>query len=224
MTDRLKALVIAGGTEEPIDDVRVITNRSTGRFGAAIANELVVQGYQTTLLASPRLRQHPDWLNNGIRVQPFSSFKSLESALNRYSKQEQPDLVFMAAAVADYSPSPHSGKLTSTNAELTIRLSRNPKLLHRLRDQFGDSAYLVGFKLLSGVTDDELVAVARQQIADNRLDLCVANDASSISDTHHPIYIVSPTRDVTRAAGSKNAIARDLVSFVLNRRSHQSFD
>ena len=217
MSDPNVALVIAGGTEEPIDDVRVLTNRSTGRLGAAIANELTRQGHRVYLMASPSLCAHPEWLDDSVTVIPFSHFRSLEVALADFARNTKTDLVFMAAAVADYSPIRQAGKLSSDADELLIHLQRNPKLLGRLRDQFGAAATLVGFKLLSGVSEEELIAVAAKQVHDNRLDLCVANDATLIQPDHHPVILVHSREQIERASGSKAEIANKLVQHVLQR-------
>jgi len=216
----LTALVIAGGTEEPIDDVRVITNRSTGRFGAAIANHLAKLGWHVELLSSPRLQANPQWLDSRVAQRPFSSYLSLARELDAAIEQLEPKLVFMAAAVADYSPVPHSGKLSSQQPEMVIHLKRNPKLLASLREKCGGKCTIVGFKLLSEVSTEELLAVAQAQAQAHRLDLTVANDSSAISNEHHPIWMVSPNGSHQFAAGSKETIAAALVTQVLTLGDH----
>ena len=124
----MRAVVTAGGTSEPIDDVRVITNLSTGRFGAAIANALAELGIDVTLLASSALASHPDWVDARVRVVPFHSFADLDQELTEALK-EPAEFVFMAAAVSDYSPAPSQGKISSRANELTLHLTKNPKLL-----------------------------------------------------------------------------------------------
>ena len=74
------------------------------------------------------------------------------------------DLFFMAAAVSDYAPEQASGKIRSDRDELVVRMGRAPKILPTLRDQCGPDSFLCGFKLLSGVTSEELIAVARAQM------------------------------------------------------------
>lgn len=212
------ALVVAGGTEEPIDDVRMITNHSSGRFGAAIANQLLTAGFQVTLLASRRLRSHPEWVDDKVQVLAFSSFASLSSLLEQTIATSPPNLLFMAAAVADYSPVPLDGKMSSDQEELVIRMKRNPKLLASLRAKCGNDSFIVGFKLLAKVSTEELIQVACAQARDNELDLTVANDASQLSVSHHPIWMVSPSGEKTFAEGSKAEIAAALVDHVLSLR------
>jgi ADP-ribose pyrophosphatase YjhB (NUDIX family) len=209
----LRALITAGGTSEPIDDVRVLTNLSTGRFGAAIAHALVARGVEVTLLAGRALTAQPDWIPPEVRVIPFSSFNDLDLAL-RTALASPPDLLFMAAAVSDYSPAATAGKMSSDGDTLTLHLTRNPKLLTTLRDRCPDT-YLVGFKLLSGVTEDELTEVARRQAQTCGLDLTLANDLRHLSADRHPALLVPPTGAVIAIDGTKRQSADQLVCHCL---------
>ncbi|MCB9677052.1 MAG: NUDIX domain-containing protein [Alphaproteobacteria bacterium] len=218
----MKALITAGGTSEPIDDVRVVTNLSKGRFGASIANALVARGVEVTLLASRALMEQPGWVDPRVERVPFGSFAELDRALTAHTATP-PDLLFMAAAVSDYSPIPADGKIRSTDDELVIRMRRNPKLLAGLRERCGRQTTLVGFKLLSGVSNDELVRVARAQLQKCRLDLTVANDLQTFGPGLHPVVLVTPEGGAIPRSGDKDAVAAALVDFVLRRRAVRWF-
>ena len=205
----MRAVVTAGGTSEPLDDVRVITNRSTGRFGAALAVALADAGCDVTLVTSGAL---PD--DRRIRVVPFASFADLSATLD--AELATPvDLVWMAAAVSDYTPVATPGKISSAAPELTIHLTANPKLLGSLRTRVGEGCTLVGFKLLSGVGADHLLAVARRQVVDNALDGCLANDLAELRDGQHPAWFVPRDADPIRIEGTKAQVARALGDAVL---------
>ena len=148
----LLAIVTAGGTREPIDDVRFVTNLSKGRFGAAIARALADRGVEVVLLASAELASHPEWIDPRVPVVPFGSTSELDAAIDAEIARGTPDLLFMAAAVSDYAPVRVEGKIRSDADELVIRMRRLPKILATLRDRCGRSTFLVGFKLLSGVS------------------------------------------------------------------------
>lgn len=210
----MRAVVTAGGTSEPIDDVRVITNKSTGRFGAACANALAERGVEVVLIASRALATHPDWIHPGVSLIPFDGFASLDQALTD-TLQNPIDLLFMAAAVSDYSPAPTTGKIRSTAETLTLTLTRNPKLIGTLRARCGDQTTLVGFKLLSGVPRSTLIDVARGLIRDNDLDFCFANDIRDIRDGQHPGTIVSAS-EAQHVTGTKAEAAEQLVNEALN--------
>jgi phosphopantothenate-cysteine ligase len=127
----------------------------------------------------------------------------------------------MAAAIADYSPHPTAGKIPSDQEEIVLRLRKNPKLLSRLRTLCGTASTLIGFKLLSNVSSEELIQVAKAQLQTNHLDLCVANDLAHISPDLHPIWIVSADGSVEHASGDKTTIAKALISRVLEYHNQQ---
>jgi 8-oxo-dGTP pyrophosphatase MutT (NUDIX family) len=211
----IRALITAGGTSEPVDDVRVLTNRSTGRFGAAIAVALHRAGVVTTLLGSRAMFARADIvLPAGVRRVTFESFLELSAALQAECTDFRPHLVWMAAAVSDYSPLRAEGKLSSRDEERTIQLRRNPKLLVRLREWCGEEATLIGFKLLSGVSEEELVRVARAQVEGAGLDLCVANDLALLGGHDHPVRLVSAS-GVQPFEGPRARVARELVRVAL---------
>jgi len=219
----LRAIVTAGGTREPVDDVRVLTNLSRGRFGAAIARSLAARGVAVTLLGSREALAvlAADRVPHGgppILQRPFGSFAELEAGLATLTA-DPPDLLFMAAAVSDYRPKPHAGKLSSDAEELVLRLERTPKLLAGLRDRCGVATFLVGFKLLSGVAPEELVAVAGRQVKESRLDLTVANDLSRFTERLHPVVLATPEGGAIPLEGEREVVATGLVDFVLRRQA-----
>ncbi len=219
-----RAIVTAGGTEEPIDDVRVITNLSRGSFGVTIARELARRGVETTLLGSQSARGfvRPD---DTFQVRSFRTVADLERELRELGATFSPQLVMMAAAVSDYSPVPTAGKISSSANERTIMLRRNPKLLDSLREIYGIESFLVGFKLTSGSSTAELIEKAAQQITRSRTNLTVANDLAQIRKTagQHPILMVTPEGGAIPVNGSREEVARSLVDFIAQRHSVRWF-
>src|SRR5262245_17381760 len=121
-----RVLIAAGPTHEPIDAVRFVGNRSSGRMGLALASAAVQRGWPTTLLMGPTaldLPENPQW-----RTIRFQSTADLQSLLNQLWPDH--DLLLMAAAVADFTPvaPPSSGKL-ERNQGLTLELKSTPDLL-----------------------------------------------------------------------------------------------
>ncbi len=215
----LRALVTAGGTREPIDDVRVITNLSRGWFGAAIAKALAERGVATTLLGSKELLRAPERLDPRLTLVPFESYADLAWELERNTGEGRPDLLFMAAAVSDYTPVRADGKLPSSQDELTITLRRTPKLLAGLRARCGEAPFLVGFKLLSGVSRAELVATALRQSRENGLDLTVANDLQDLGPERHPVVLVTPEGATVPIDDAREVVAARIVDLALRRRA-----
>ena len=210
----MRAVVTAGGTSEPIDDVRVITNLSTGRFGVSLASALARRGIEVTLLAGRRVPREA--LDLRVRVVPFGSFADLAARMEE-ALATPPDLWFMAAAVSDYAPVRASGKVRSDLERISIELVRNPKLLATLRGRCGPGTRLVGFKLLSGVTSEELRAVGRAQLAHNGLDWCVANDLQELGGPEHPVWLLGADGAEHRLRGPRDTVASAIVERVLGR-------
>ena len=190
----MRILITAGGTREPIDAVRYITNLSSGRLGRTMADEARRRWHATALLA-------PD----GDR--PFRSTADLEEQLMRASKESW-DAVLHAAAVSDYRPAEVvQGKISSDRDELVIRCVRTPKLIAHLRDWF-PRAFLVGFKLTSGVAPEERARIAREQISKNRTDACVENDLTEFGPGEHKARIVTADRVIDIPKGDKASVGR----------------
>ena len=217
----MQVLITAGGTFEPIDDVRGITNRSTGRLGAALANAFVGHGAQVHLIASEPLAARSDWLADSVRVTPSLSYRDLEQALQT-ACLEPPDLLLMAAAVADYSPVPFQGKLSSEASEQTLILRRNPKLLSSLSAHCQNKTRVVGFKLLSNAPRTQLVETALRQIQAHDLFACVANDMAEIHHDQHPVTLVRACGQSTRIEGSKQETAEQIISVLLSNEHSEA--
>lgn len=207
----MRAVVTAGGTSEPIDDVRVLTNLSTGRFGTAIANALAARGVEVTLLAGRALDRAE--VDPRVRIVGFGSFADLSAAIDA-EVADPPAAWWMAAAVSDYSPAPSAGKIRSDQETLTLTLRRNPKLLAALRPRL-PATTIVGFKLLSRVSTEELVAVGRRQVVGNGLDWCVANDLAELGGGAHPVWLLAADGSARRIEGDRRAVAEALVDAVL---------
>lgn len=145
---RPAALVTAGPTEEPIDSVRFLGNRSSGRMGLAIADALAARGFAVTLAVGPirtelpaGLRDHPQ-----VRVERFRTSRELEALLVR--ELPAADLVVMAAAVADFRPKvAGDGKLRRGDAGLTLELESVPDLLASTSRHRKPGARVIGFAL-----------------------------------------------------------------------------
>jgi phosphopantothenoylcysteine synthetase/decarboxylase len=223
----LKVLVTAGGTFEPLDSVRGLetgglTNVSTGALGHAIVREAVGRGAHVHFIVRDAVLKRDQLPNQGVEYGLFSSFRDLHRRLNEDVPRYRPDIIFMAAAPADYSPYSIDGKLPSDAEELLIRCRRNPKLLPTLRDLADEGCLIVGFKLLSGVSEDTLIETARHQIAEFRTDACVANDIASIDSATgaHPLTLVWRSGAVQSFEGLKSQVAGLLVNAVFKR--HQT--
>jgi phosphopantothenoylcysteine decarboxylase/phosphopantothenate--cysteine ligase len=182
--DQMRVLVTAGGTSEPIDGVRSITNFSTGHTGASIAEHLAADGHQVTLLrAKDSFQPRQDF--HGLRERTFVTFKDLEVALKEELSQSGYDVIYHAAAVSDFSVAEvagrgATGKIESCN-NVVLTLQPNPKLVDSLRGLSRNPRIkIVAFKL-TNTTDIEARREAVHRLATHaRPDFIVHNDLSEI--------------------------------------------
>jgi len=161
-------VVTAGGTQEPIDPVRHIGNRSSGKMGYALAEAARDRGARVTLITAPTSLSEPV----GIKVIPVKTAAEMKDAVAKATSQA--DALIMAAAVADYQPkSVARAKIKKESPSLTLELIRTPDILTEVKGDF----IKVGFAAES----EDIVANARQKLQTKRLDLIVANDITAAS-------------------------------------------
>jgi phosphopantothenoylcysteine decarboxylase/phosphopantothenate--cysteine ligase len=161
-------LVSAGPTREPLDPVRYLSNRSSGRMGYALAAQAARRGAAVTLVTGPTHLPPPA----GIRVIPVQTASEMRDAVLHAA--EAATVVIKAAAVADYRPDRVAAQKIRSNQEgLTVTLARTPDILQALSRRKGDR-FLVGF----AAETHELHEHARTKLVAKGLDLIVANDVS----------------------------------------------
>lgn len=186
----MKVLVTAGNTQAPIDRVRCITNVFSGRTGATVAAHAARAGHAVTLLTS-----HPEVVESGagVRVRPYRTFDDLDRLMAEELTAGGYDAVVHAAAVGDYHVAGTfakrgdelidvaAGKVKSDHPELWLKLVRAPKLVDKVRADWGFAGVLVKFKLEVGVTDAELLAVAERSRQQSGADLMCANSLEGMA-------------------------------------------
>jgi phosphopantothenoylcysteine decarboxylase/phosphopantothenate--cysteine ligase len=167
----LRVVVTAGPTEEPIDAVRVLANRSSGRMGVRIAEAARDRGHRVTLIAGPL--QCPAPL--GVERIAVQTAAEMQRALEEI--EAGAEVLIMAAAVADYRPAqPEAGKIRSGAKSWDLRLTRNPDILGRLAPARAErGAVTIGFALEVGESAEER---ALQKLKSKGLDMIVLNDAT----------------------------------------------
>jgi phosphopantothenoylcysteine decarboxylase/phosphopantothenate--cysteine ligase len=164
----VKVVVSAGGTEEPVDAVRVLTNRSSGRMGCELAAEATARGADVVLVAAAMSVPPPP----GVRVVPARTAAALRDAM--LAECRDAGVVLMAAAVADWRPkAPAAGKVKKGEGAPRIELEPTDDVLLLLKDA-AKGALRVGFALETG----DAVANGRAKLKAKGLDLIVVNDAS----------------------------------------------
>jgi len=168
----VRVVVTAGGTREPLDPVRAITNRSSGKMGFALAAEAALRGAECVLIAGTSTQPTPA----GVQRIDVASALDMRAAVLR--EQSSAQIVVMAAAVADFRPArPADRKIKKEDlaegAALTLELVANPDILAEISRERGERI-IVGFAAES----HDVLAAARRKLARKGCDLLVANDIS----------------------------------------------
>ena len=209
--DGLKVLITAGGTREPIDAVRFVGNRSSGRMGFALADEAATLGAQVTVVAANvALARHPR-----VRYVDVSTAAELERAC----ADEFPgcDMLIMAAAVADFRPrDPADGKLKKTGLDdLTIELEATTDVLSGLAASRRNTQLVVGFAAEHG---DGALAYGREKLVRKRLDAIVVNDIGAagvgFDAIDNEVTVITATDETAVPKASKPEVARAILEIV----------
>ena len=215
--DGLKVLVTAGGTREPIDSVRFVGNRSSGRMGFALAEEAARRGADVIVVAAnvslPR--------RSGIEYVDVETAAELAAACEE--RFEQADLLLMAAAVADYRPEhEHAGKLKKDEAggELELLLVRTPDVLSTLATRRRPGQLLVGFAAEHG---ERALEYGREKLARKDLDAIVVNDVGApgigFETPDNEVTVVTADAELHVPKAAKAEVATAILDAVLSRRS-----
>lgn len=186
-----RLLITAGPTYEPIDAVRFIGNRSSGRLGSALADHALRAGWKVTLLLGPNAVLPED---DGVEVVRFLSCRDLELLLQEHLPHC--DTLVMAAAVADYRPIPEEmnleGKRKRQAGEMSIRLEGTPDLLAGCSKNAREDQLLVGFAL---EPRERLVESALSKLGRKNIDLIVANPLETMdADSIEAMLIGNPSK------------------------------
>lgn len=213
----MKIIITAGGTSERIDDVRTITNSSTGSLGLAIGEAFVREAEETG-------RIERIYYLHGLRARapehevvtpvPIEGVLDLQANLTRILTEEKIDACIHAMAVSDYmvhqvttldklmgTEDPDhvqdlsGNKISSDIDDLIIHMKRSPKVISGIKKTSPETV-LVGFKLLSGVPHEELIDVGYRLLQKNDCDFVMANDLKEIGPGVHRGYLIHRDKSV----------------------------
>lgn len=199
----VRILITAGPTVEPLDPVRFLSNRSSGRLGYALARMARNRGARVTLVSGPTTLPPP----RGVRVIAVTTARQMLRACLQAAQRA--DLMLMCAAVADYRPrAQRRHKIKKRGARtLQLTLIPNPDILASLGRRKRPGQVLVGFALETR----GLLRHARNKLRAKRCDLLVANTASAIGGTHQRAILLTSHRNTRLPTLTKTALARKIL-------------
>lgn len=206
----VRAVVTAGPTREPIDPVRVITNRSSGKQGYAVAQALSAMGASVTLVSGPTALAVPPGVQ---RVDIETAQDMLQASL---TAAEQADIFVGTAAVADYRPAQaEMQKIKKKDAEMSLPLERTTDVLKAVREKF-PALFMVGF----AAETEKLAEHAQGKLQNKKLDLIAANlvgNGRAFDREDNALHLFWPGGDQALAPASKTVLARELAQVIASR-------
>lgn len=210
-----KVIVTAGGTIEPIDSARVLTNRSSGKMGLELANECFRRGAEVLLVRSAQSAES----RLPIQQITFQSAKNLENILKDNVKKF--NYLIHAAAVSDFTIEKIEDKLDSAKP---INLSLKPtlKIINEIK-KWNPSITLIGFKAVHGIDEKKINQITEKKFKETQADYIVVNDISrddvGFGTDDNEVYIVSKEGSVNKIdKDSKRKIAQKIIEFTISAK------
>ena len=207
-----RILVTAGPTQEAVDPVRYLTNRSSGKMGFAVAAAAVAGGHETVLVSGPCPLATPPFCR---RVDVRTAAEMAEAVKREF---ESCDVLIMAAAVADYRPTAVAGaKLKKSDGPMTLSLERTEDILGGITGAKRDDQVVVGF----AAETEDVVQAAREKLRRKRLDYIVANDVGrddiGFGADVNQVTVISQEREWPLPVMPKHDVAVELLRIVLGK-------
>lgn len=239
-----KIIITAGGTSERIDNVRKITNSSSGKLGCTIAEKLIeLKNNEIDKIYYICSKNSYKPNNEKIQIIEIFDTKDLENTIRKLLTEEKINYFIHSMAVSDYTVDYvttaerlakniemasnksivdlicnnqdiiNENKISSNEDNLIIKLKKTPKIISIIKE-ISPETFLVGFKLLDGVTENKLLDVAMKLRDKNKCNLVVANDLSNIKNGRHKAFIIRKDNSYIEAE-NKEDIAIKLVEEIL---------
>ncbi|MGC8581461.1 MAG: bifunctional phosphopantothenoylcysteine decarboxylase/phosphopantothenate--cysteine ligase CoaBC [Thermoplasmata archaeon] len=191
-----RVLIVTGSSMEPIDDVRYITNHSTGITGLYLAKKAFYEhAFVDVFYGKGMVHEWPNYFN----VHNFTTIESLKNLIGGHKW----DIAIVPAALSDFTFQKVNGKIPS-DRDLEIRMKHTDKILPLLRKNVG---LLVGFKAEYDMNGDVLISKARDKIKEFDLDMVVSNNINEVSDTSSVSYIITKKGKEIQFKGNKKQLA-----------------
>jgi len=201
-----KILVIGGSTAESIDDVRVISNLSSGKTAVSLVKNAFYRGADVELWYGCSQEPIPDYIKTIRFVSIYDILKLLKT-----KNIKNFGAILVCAALADYIPEKHTGKITSKKNKLVLELSQAPKIINHIR-KIVPKSKIVGFKVES--KKDKLKEKALELLKIDNLDFVVANTVSAFGSNSNEIWIFGKNKKTIHKKGTKDILADTILDAV----------
>ena len=210
-----KVVITAGGTQEPIDPVRRLTNRSSGKQGFALAQAALNAGADVVLITAPVTLPNP----YGCQLVNVTTAEEMQQAVMEQTNHA--DVLIMAAAVADYTPEMiSSNKIKKSHHELTLQLKPTQDILLQVvkqKQELGFPKFIIGF----AAETEDLIQNAQKKLESKKLDMIVANDVTAKdagfgAETNRVTLLLADGRRQDLPIETKMGVAEKIVEHVIS--------
>jgi len=202
-----KILIIGGATAEPLDEVRIFSNRSTGKMAISLANNAFERGATVELWYGNAKEEVPPY----ISVKNFETFEDLSDLLNKNSLKF--DSIILCAAIADYLPKKQKGKIPSGKNKLIVEFSPSPKIIKKIKS-IAPKSKIIAFKLEED--KGNLKEKSYRLLTKNKLDFVIGNTISAFSKDVYEILIINKKGECKHQKGKKEELANYILDNLKN--------
>jgi len=205
MADK-RVLIIGGSSAEAIDDVRIISNCSSGKTAVSLAKSFFYRSADVELWYGCSKEPVPSYIK-------ILNFKTVGDIIELMKTRDIKnfDVIIICAALSDYIPEKIDGKISSNEKKLILEMSPAPKIVAMLREK-APTSKLIGFKLEEN--SDKLHDKAYSLLKNNNLDFVIANRISGLNDDKNEVWIIDKKGDIKHKTGKKEQLA-DWISYVV---------
>jgi len=217
-----KVLLTGGATREYIDDVRYLSNPSSGLSSHFVVDALQQLGAEVFLILG-----EGNTLDKTLITYPFTIVKSTDEmyqqVINELSTDSYDSLISVAA-VTDYAPYHQAGKIPSGQTEISIKLKPTIKIIKSIREKY-PSLFIVAYKAEVGIPEDELLRKGKLFLEQNKVEIVCANwvgeeDKGFMSQTNE-LFIIQEDKDIIPLKGSKQRIGKELAQIIADNISRR---
>ena len=201
-----KILIIGGSTVESVDDIRTISNRSSGKTAVNIVKNAFMRGAIVEFLYGCSKEPSPRY----IKTVKFESIEDIIELLENMNLNKF-DIIIICAAISDYIPKKRKGKIPSDEKKLILEMSPAPKVILKIREKAMNSK-IVGFKLEE--KKEGLIKKSYEFLEKNKLDFVVANTITGIEKEKNKIWIVDKKGNYITKEGSKKKLADHILNAI----------
>lgn len=202
--EKKNILIIGGATAEPIDDIRILTNRSSGKTALALANNAFERDANVELWYGHAKEDVPSHIS-------VKNFETVEDLLNLLKNDDMKfDIIIVCAAIANYIPKKQNGKIPSGKDKLDLELSPAPKIIQKIR-LIAPKSKIIAFKVEE--SKKNLKEKSYQLLKKNQLDFVIANTISAFGKDENEILIINKKGESIHKKGKKE----ELADYILDR-------